>query len=372
MDNMENTEVRELTEEEKMRIEEARMMEEEEKFMRRGRIIDILITSVLAIFILPVLITFVFLVVPDNVEENVEYEAQIDKLTYRKQQLLTELGNLAPAAEKRLGNTSFMSFIFTGLDKKLYTDVYPIMVEGNTDIIGVLAFSPNELPGQDGKITMEQYDTLMLLSWGTAVYWDGSGELGEYLTTMQTLLGEKGIPFPKSVIFKSGSYMVSYDEILESYGIKNAIHNGESGLAVRETTEPDGMWHPGVVGWKAGLSANKLKNTIVDDGGYALFEINFNNASDNFACSFIPLEGEISSGRVESFKTMASLFKKLISDGDIEVLSIDTVRAKVERYYNEMTVEERANEERRKAINDEIADIDRQITELHYQYYKGD
>lgn len=372
MDDIERNEVTELTEEEKLRAMEAQMFEEEEKFMRRGRIIDIMITVALALIVLPVLITLGFLLFRDSSDVNIEYEAQIDKLTYQKQQLLTELNHLAPAAEKRLGNTSFMSFVFTGLDEMLYTTVYPIMVEGNTDLIGVLAFSPNELPGQDGKITMEQYDTLMLLSWGTAIYWDGSTDLNEYLATMQTLLTEKGINMPKSVIFKSGYYRISYDEVLEQYGIKNAIHNGENGLPLRETTEPDGMWHPGIIGWKAGLSANKLKNTIVDDSGYALFEINFNNASDNYSCSFIPLEGEIKNGRIESFKTMSSLFKKHISDGDLEVLSIETVRAKVERYYREMTVEERANEERRKAINEEIAEIDRQITELHYKYNQGD
>ena len=372
MDEIKDNELTELTEEEKMRIMEAQMMAEEEKFMRRGRLIDILITATLAVFILPFLITMICLIVPDKADENTEYTAQVEKLTYKKQQLLTELNALAPAAEKRLGNTSYMSFVFTGLDEMLYTTVYPIMVEGNVDLVGVLAFSPNELPGQEGKITMEQYDTLMLLSWGTAIYWDGSTDLNEYLSTMQTLLDEKGIPFPKSMVFKSGYYRVSYDEVIAAYGIKNAIHNGEEGLSVRETTEPKEMWHPGVIGWKAGTTANKLKRTIEDEGGYALFEINFNNAKDNSACTFIPLEGEGQNARVESFKTMANLFKTSISNGDIEVLSIDTVRAKVERYYGEMTVEERANEERRKAIDEEIAEIERQITDLYYQYNKGD
>ena len=80
MDEIKDNELTELTEEEKMRIMEAQMMAEEEKFMRRGRLIDILITATLAVFILPFLITMICLIVPDKADENTEYTAQVEKL----------------------------------------------------------------------------------------------------------------------------------------------------------------------------------------------------------------------------------------------------------------------------------------------------
>lgn len=346
---------------------------EREKRRKKEKTIDLLMkigAIVLALAIVFGAVWFFF--IRDTESEYSEYDAKLDKLAYKKQQLQTELDKLGPDMEKRLGNTSYMSFIFTSLDEALYTSAHPIMAEGSTDLVGILGLSPSELPDMEGKITKKQFDTLMLLEWGTALYWDGNGDLEAFIVNMQTLLEDAKIDFPETLSFKNGKYRAEYDAIIAEYGIKNVIHNGESGLAIRVEGQPEGIWHPGVVGWKAGMSATLLKRSVESEGGYALLEINFNNSPDNSAYSYFEIEGESENERIDSFRKMVNLFKTSVKSGAIEVLTTEEVRAKVEKYYSERTVIELEHAERRRELLAEISDIERQMTELYYEYNKGD
>lgn len=343
--------------------------QEEEKMIRRARLIDRLILAGIILLIIGAVCVAGYFITRDSDDVRYsEYDAQVDKLAYKKQQLLSEREKLGPDTEKSM---CYMSFIFTSLDEALYTSAYSIMAEGATDIVGILAMSPTDLPGMEGKITKEQFDELIQVEWGTALYWNGEGDLEEFITTMQTLLGECDIDFPETIIFKNGKYSGEYDELILSYGIENAIHNGETGLAVRIEGQPEGVWHPGVLGWKAGPSATKLKNNVRDLGGYALFEINFNNSTDNSACSYFEIEGEGANVRLKSFKTMINLFKTMIDTDEMEVLTTDEARARLETYYSELTTGELEQAQRRKEIDEEIAEIERRMTELYYEYYGG-
>jgi outer membrane murein-binding lipoprotein Lpp len=351
-------------------VQEARMKEREmrRKYRRRMEIIRISIYAAVAVLVLAgIIVGGYFLLNPPEAEYS-EYDAKYDKLAFKKQQLQAELDKLGPDMEKRLGNTSYMSFLFTTLDSALYTSAHPVMAEGSTDLVGILGLSPNELPGMEGKITVKEYETLIFLKWGTAIYWNGEGDLDEYLTTMETLLDEHEIDFPETVAFKNGVYRSEYDAVLEAHGIRNAIHNGEGGLAIRVEGDPEGIWHPGIVGWKAGMSATLLKRSVESEGGYALLEINFIATAENSAYSYFEIEGEEANTRLDSFRKMITLFKTSVNSKNIEVLTVEETRAKVEKYYSERTVIEIENAQKRAELNAQIAEVERQMTELYYEY----
>ena len=278
-----------------------------------------------------------------------------------------------PDMEKRLGNTSFMSFVFTSLDEAMYTSAHPVMAETDHDLLGVMALSPTELPGLEGKVTADQFGTLKMLGWGLAIYWDGTGDLAEYIEYMRDeILPGYELELPKTIIFKEGVYKIEYDEVIVQYGIVNAIHHNEDpSLPVRETTEPTGVWHPGCVGWKAGMSATLLKRQIEAEGGYGFLEINFDNSLENTAYSYFEVEGEKINERYESFRKMVSLFKDSMRNGSIEVLNTENTRAKVEKYYSERTSVELEFSQRREQINVELVEIERQMTALYYEYMQG-
>ena len=370
---MENTDRNDGIELQKNEARERRRLERETR-RKKERLQEILIKVgiiVLALAVLGGAIWFFF--IRDNEAAYSEYDAKLDKLAYKKQQLQSELDRLGPDMERRLGNTSYLSFIFTSLDEAIYTSAHPIMAEGSTDLVGILGLSLTEMPDMEGKITNKQFNYLVNQNkWGTALYWNGEGDLEEFIVTMQTLLDDAKIDFPETISFKNGKYRSEYDEIIAKYGIKNAIHNGESGLAIRVDVQPEGIWHPGVVGWKAGMSATLLKRSVEAEGGYALLEINFNSSADNSAYSYFEIEGESENERIDSFRKMVNLFKSSSKAGAIEVLTTEEVRAKVEKYYSERTIVEIEHAEKRKELLAEIADLERQMTELYYEYNKGE
>ena len=294
-----------------------------------------------------------------------DYTEKMMKLVEKKQKLLLELEKLDSDTDKVLGNTSYMSLLFTTLDSALYTSAHPVIAEGSNDIVGIMALSPTELPDLEGKITKKQFDTLLALNWGTALYWNGEGDLEDYILQMQVLLDEHRIDFPTTMAFKSKTFKLEYDEILLKYGIKNALHGDDAGLPIRVQTEPTGVWHPGYIGWKASGSS-LLKRQVEGEGGYALFEISF--SQDNSATAYFDLSGETEGARTESFRKMINLFKSSVESGTVEVLSTEQTRSKVEKYYADLSLSRLESEQKRQQINEKIADIDRQITELYHVY----
>ena len=241
--------------------------------------------------------------------------------------------------------------------------------DGDVALVGVMALSEDELPGYEGNITLAEYRTLVLAGWGSALYWDGGGEIADFIMRMRELLLPLEIELPKSLIFASGTYSAEYDDVLLSYGIENAIHSGENELAYIEETRPDGVWHPGRIGWRCFGTSTRFKEMVEEDGGYALFEIGFDNSPSKSETSFFPVEGaDGDSDRVEVFARMVTSFKESISEGKISVGSIETVRSETELYHSAKEAAEAANAERVAKIDAEIAAIQKKITDLYNEY----
>ncbi len=336
---------------------------------RRQKWLEILKMFLLVAIALSVVLALIFLFGErDDKAASEEYESKISELVYKKQQLLKARDSLDSDMEKELGNTSYMSLIFTQLDSALYTDVYPAMSEGDIKLVGVMAFSTEELPGLEGNITLAQYNELILLGWGNALYWDGEGELEDFITEMEGKLTALDIQLPKTMMFKKDFYDASYDSLLSERGINNAVHGGE--LKIVESSKPDGVWHPGYIGWRWIGKSTLLKKTVEDEGGYALFEIAFDNAKENTHTSYFPIEGEVNdSNRPSVFVNMMNIFKRSISAGEIEVLNIDDTREKVEKYHADREAREAENELVREEINAQILDVERAMADLYDEYH---
>ena len=305
-------------------------------------------------------------------KDNEAYESERAPLIYKKQQLIREKENLVPDMEKKLGNTSYMSFIFTELDSALYTDIYPVLSDGESKLVGVMAFSEDELPGADGNITVEQYEELISLGWGNSLYWNGEIPLADFILQMKDLLEGMNIDLPESIMFGPELYTYDYDALLLEHGIKNAVHGGEGNLNTIESTEPAGVWHPGCIEWRRLGVSTQLKRTIEANGGYSLFEICFSteNTEKNVRASYFPIDGvDSDANRTEVFASMIRQFKESVSAGDIEVLSIDDTRLRNEKHYSDRRIYEAENEARLKEIDELITEVDREITELYLKYH---
>ena len=259
------------------------------------------------------------------------------------------------------------------LDSALYTEAFPIMSrenENDVSIVGVMALSEGEIPGLAGKITREQYGTLIEIGWGNALYWSGEGELSTFITNMQALLEPLDIDLPTTVVFAQGTYDAAHDAVLSEYGIENAVHSGEGGLAYVESGEPDGVWHPGRIGWRCLGTSTRLKDTVESDGGYSIFEIGFDNSADKYETTFFPVVGDDSDAdRVDKFYNMIASFKKSVINGKMTVDSVDRVRDIVENYHVAREMAELENAARLFEIEEELKAVNDEITQLYNRYH---
>lgn len=303
---------------------------------------------------------------------NAEYEKKLADLIYEKQMLINEKNQLDSVMEKELGNASFMSFVFVEIDAELYTDVYPMMsAENEADLVGIVALSEDELPGMTGNISIDQYNELISAGWGNALYWNGEGELADFIERMQTLLGGMEIELPQNIIFAGGVYTKAFDEILLQHGIENAVHSGEEELRYIEQSNPDGVWHPGRIGWRWLGESTRLKQRVETDCGYALFEINFGRSAEDSRTSFFSIDGESENDeqRRDKFGRMLNSFRASIEAGKIEVCRIEDTRAKFELYFERLALLTAEKEKRLAEIDSLINDVTRRMTELYDEYY---
>ena len=303
---------------------------------------------------------------------NAEYEKKLADLIYEKQMLINEKNQLDSVMEKELGNASFMSFVFVEIDAELYTDVYPMMsAENEADLVGIVALSEDELPGMTGNISIDQYNELISAGWGNALYWNGEGELADFIERMQTLLGGMEIELPQNIIFASGVYTKAFDEILLQHGIENAVHSGEEELRYIEQSNPDGVWHPGRIGWRWLGESTRLKQRVETDCGYALFEINFGRSAEDSRTSFFSIDGESENDeqRREKFERMLNSFRTSMEAGKIDVCRIEDTRTRFELYFERLAVLTEEKEKRLAEIDSLINDVTRRMTELYNEYY---
>jgi len=322
--------------------------------------------SVLIIFVLSVLLSLASC--DDGYDA--EYDQKLEELIYRKQKLIDEKNALADGIDDQLGNASYMSFVFVQLNSALYTDVYPIMSEGEVKLVGVMALSADELPGLEGKITLAEYSELIISGWGNALYWNGEGALEDFIVDMQHRLAALDIDLPKSIVFAEDTYSFDCDNVLLAHGIENVVHTGEENLNYIERTEPLGLWRPGRIGWRWIGKSTALKNKIESDCGYALFEIGFDNSESNTRTSFFPIANdEDDADRVTVFSSMVALFKFSVANGKIEVYNIEDTREKTEAYYSQREKIEAANQLRSEEIELEIKEISHLMTQLYNEYH---
>lgn len=328
-----------------------------------------------ACFIITVSLVMSFASCKSKLED--EYEGRLALLLHEQQRLNNEREKILLGIENSFATPAYMSLLFVNLDPSIYTEAFPIMSEqddGDVAIVGVMALSEDELPGLDGKLTLSQYNTLIDMGWGSALYWNGEGELDSFITGMELTLNAMEIELPKSIVFAYGTYSSECDGVLLAHGIENAVHSGEESLSYVDKSVPDGIWHPGRIGWRCvGVGANsstRLKERVELEGGYAMFEIGFDTSADKYETTFFPVDGnDQDADRVDKFRSMISSFKQSVINGKITVYSIENTRDAVSDYYEARKNAEKENALRLQEIDIELDEIRRKLTDLYNEYH---
>ena len=210
-----------------------------------------------------------------------EFEDRVRALNVEKNELRQRADKLSKAVTDQLGSGACMPIVVYGTDVELYDLIFPLFGEAEgTDALpssGVLALSPTELPDLEGRISRYQFDQMVEAGWEIAIYWDGEGDMIEYIDYMNIILNGLGVPSARTVLFRHGAYKTEYDPSLYQRGVRHIIHSGEENLEYiqRDVPEEGQIWRVGAVGWNTYGVSSTMLGTVLSTGGAVAFTVDF-------------------------------------------------------------------------------------------------
>lgn len=279
--------------------------------------------------------------------EYTELQNKLRPLEQERTRIKKELENLKEDYAQESELTASAVILFTDLDEKIYTEMYPKMK--NRGYVGVLALPVSQLPGQSGCISQEQFDTLMKAGWKCSLKWERDMEPEEWFKASEEMMPKIGISRPNIVYFPQNTYKSQLDEFLTEKGIEILVHHGEKGLPLVITEVEDGMWHPGARGLGESKTV-RLLDEAVELKGNIIFTVGSDTESEKYDQA--------------QFNGMLTWLKKYCDDGQLVVT--DLWEAREQRKRAEMGSGElkESYEEERGRLEDELEVVEGEMEEL--------
>ncbi|MBR2342701.1 MAG: hypothetical protein IKA64_00435 [Clostridia bacterium] len=298
----------------------------------------------------------------------VKLETELYPLRAEKASLVIEKNDIDRRLIESLGCSAAVGVTLLDLDE-LFLETF-FQAFNSRELPGTLCLSKNELPGLEGKISLERYREIASLGWDTALLFESKTEDTELLAVelylwlgeMRELLDGLGIEFPRTILFDN-VYDLSLDTVLLGFGITVAAHRGAGGLPYVETTAGEGVWHPGMIGWNDTGNASSMLNGVTNTGGYYMYTVGI--GEDRLQHDrFIPTRKE----HTASVNAMARRLAEGVGLGVIKIMTPEDARAfrteYIETYYHFLPFAE----EKKAEIDVRIAEIDEEIRKIHKKY----
>lgn len=305
-------------------------------------------------------------------EKQEEFDIKISSLSVEKKRLLTEYEQMLKQYNTEVGASAVLGLVFIDINEELYDCIYP-----ETSFPCTVCISPSSLPGDEGNISVAEYETLLSDGWKSAIIWDGDGDLGEYLEECREVFSLGGFDMPTSLLFWQ-NYEPVYDSVISEYGIVHALHFDTDDYPLYESEIEGDVWHPGAVAWNDPESQNYLGG-LISSGGHYLYCVGFFYGSETdtlraerrvgFNLSNNPDAFDLSfSNYFAAYKRMVAKFNDNADKGKLVLLTLDDARAYRETYVEKHLANQSKLESERARIYGEIAIIEKQILEIYEEY----
>ena len=277
---------------------------------------------------------------------------EMSELEKRRYEMINEYMGSAPCG----ANTSI---IFLDMNVRVYEQVYPLFEE-REHLTAILAISPEQMPGDEGKITKEQLHELISHGWTVAIFWEGidtddgidTAALADYLTEMGAALAELDLPMADTLIFDKFTYSDEYDTVLAQHGVRFATHYGDGAYQLIDKETKGEVMHPGVVGWNANGYGNAFLIKVEKEKGISSFAVEFESGGD--LGSFLDLDRK---DYMDAFERMLDAIEENADRGDVSCIGFKQAYINRAAYVDAWTV-------MMDVIGDDLAAIAARVVEL--------
>ena len=286
-----------------------------------------------------------------NSRYNELYE-QRRPLEVKKEQLEQELKELEDAYEESKSPNAVVQVVFTELDEQVYTVCYPVMKEYG--YVGTLALSPEEFPGAEGCMSVEQFQELRDEGWGISVTWQAGANVEQWWTNMQNKMLVLGIEQGKTLYFPKGTYTPELDETILKLGFSIALSNTEEGATPLQMKYEEGVWHVGAVGLMSSRPKLWLREAVANDANIA-YLVGFETEEELYNQS--------------SFRSMLNCFDEYEATKELVVTNVEQAKT---HYYNRTlglsTELENQYQTKKASMEQELEQVKKQLKEIDAQY----
>lgn len=292
------------------------------------------------------LVGFVRLYAEWDDKTDVDYELESLNLRVGLSRLRTLLSGLEKKYVSGLGTSGYVSITLLSLSEDFVKEAERM---GDGRVPYVLAMSENNIPGDNGCIGIDYYESLLAKGWDSCLYFKGADgitpeELSVYLESLKPRFDEIGIDMPTVLIIGKG-YSKELDSVALMSGI-SIVCARDSGVypLIEATRGEGGVWHPGVLGWNTlGKSKNTL-SSLEKHGGHFIFTLDRYDGSQNSDTVeserfLITEDGNARYDYEESFSAMLNYMVSIESKGGIKITTIkDALSARITylNLYDEM------------------------------------
>lgn len=309
--------------------------------------------------------------------------SMVEPLQRERESLAKERDQLETDYALEMRDVGTIELLFRELDRRIFSDVYPLMRDRG--IIGVLGISSEEYPGGQSKLSLEQYNRLLMDGWGSCFLYDRKpSEFGEWYNNLAHHLEHDKLPVPTTVFFLGNSnYDSEMDEVLVDCGIRTIVFSTEDGHSSTVSTVSDKvLWPTGAMPWNYTGVNRDTELLARTDGANLVFTVGFKNLWDAFEqAPFIEVldnwstmlkEDEILQGLVEPTPTPAGQDPSQVETAEdqlakpqLKVMTFEGARvAHEDAEWNNLKLE-RELSSRQNELDKRIAELDAEIRALY-------
>lgn len=288
-----------------------------------------------------------------------QLERKYEKWQNERRNLEVEYRNIESEIEKvdaefykKTSPSATVQIVFTDLDERVYSQVYPIMEKRG--YVGILVFSETQLPGAEGCITMKQYEELMKNGWSTCVQWEEPDDEAKWWKNWKSKLKELNIEIEESVYFPKDTYESGMDIFLEEVGIKNVIIEKADRESPLQVKSEEGIWHIGAMGCMTTQPKKWLKEAVAQKANVA------------YLVSFT-LEHQIY--EESTFQRMLNSFEECEKAKELLVFDLDGAKKYRETYLEGISQAVKDEyEENRGNLLKELGAVEQKLEEIDAKY----
>lgn len=200
--------------------------------------------------------------------------AAVEPLERERTTLQKELSDLKGSYGLKMRDYGTIEILFPVMDKQIISQTYPIMRD--SEVVGILGFSLDELPGDSGKLELADAQRLLSEGWGFCLVYDQHWHnFRSWYDSISHDLKKKKLPVPTSIYFPGSTYQEDYAEEFAACGITTVVLDAEDGRS-NTVTDPTGeLWYTGAMPWNYTGFSTDVELIGRTNGSNLCFILNF-------------------------------------------------------------------------------------------------